>query len=152
MTIAELNDLSPFLAVIVSILALTVGPIISGRITHAQALASMREKWIYAFRDCLVELTTDLDVLHESCGEEGIVAEENYEEILRKLRTQENRVRLMINADEPLYQELMKSIEVAIGMLVGGIHNEYGRFHAANDALKRVAQRAIRNEWKKVTP
>ena len=43
MTIADLKELSPFLAIIVSMLALTIGPFISGRVARAQAIASMRE-------------------------------------------------------------------------------------------------------------
>ncbi|MHB1334076.1 MAG: hypothetical protein ACYCY1_15915, partial [Sulfuriferula sp.] len=146
-----LKDLSPFLAILVSMMAIGVGPILAGRMARAQSVATMREKWIYAFRDCLVDLTTELDVLHESCTEKGIVANGRYEETLKKLRTLENRVRLMINTDEPLYGNLQKSIAEAIGMLIMGI-SDYEKFHKLNDAVKRNAQLAVRNEWKKISP
>lgn len=151
MTVQDFKDLSPFLAVIVSMVAITVGPVLAGKMARAQAVASMREKWLYAFRDCLVELATELDILHELCGEEGIVADENYEKIHKRLRVLENRVRLMINTDEPIYEALLTNVEEAISMLVMGI-SDYEKFHKVNDEVKRYAQLAVRNEWKKISP
>ncbi len=151
MTVTDLKELSPFLVVIVSILALTIGPFIAGRVARAQSIASMREKWIYAFRDCLVELITEFDVLHETGPIEGLPADENYEEIAKKLRMLTNRARLMVNPDEPLYIELLETIEQTIGLLVMGIEN-FDEFHKLNDKVKHLAQQAIRCEWKKIAP
>jgi hypothetical protein len=151
MTVQDLKELAPFLAVVVSILALTVGPFVSGRIARAQAVAVMREKWIYAFRDCLVELMTEFDVLQEYSPQQGIVADDDYDEIIKKLRALANRVRLMVNPEEPLYERLVTSIEEAISMLVNGIE-DYDKFHQLNESVKRNAQAAIRDEWKKIPP
>lgn len=149
MTVNELKELSPFLAVIVSILALTIGPFISGRIARAQAIASMREKWIYAFRDTLVELITEFETLHEIGPSAGLPADENYPEIAKKLRMLANRAQLMVNPDEPLYRELMEIIEQTINSLVMGIKN-FNEFYETNGKVKRLAQEAIRSEWKKI--
>ena len=150
MIVQALKDLSPFLAILVSILALAFGPYIAGRVARAQTVSAMREKWIYTFRDCLVELVTEFDVLHESIPPEGILADDEERElILRRLRILENRVRLMVNAEEPLYKELIESIEATISMLVIGIAN-YDEFHALNESVKLNAQTAIRSEWKKI--
>jgi hypothetical protein len=151
MTATDLKELSPFLAVIVSILALTIGPFIAGRVARAQAISSMRERWIYAFRDCLVELITQFDVLHETGPIDGLYADQNYDEIAKKLRMLTNRVRLMVNPDEPLYVELLETIEQTIGLLAMGI-KDFDDFHKLNDKVKRLAQQAIRCEWKKVAP
>ena len=151
MTVADLKELSPFLAIVVSILALTIGPFIAGRVARAQAVASMREKWIYAFRDCLVELITEFDVLHEIGPVEGLPADDNYEEISKRLRLLTNRARLMVNPDEPLYVELLDAVEQTIGVLVMGIQN-YDEFHKLNEKVKHLAQQAIRREWKKIAP
>ena len=62
-----------------------------------------------------------------------------------------NRVRLMVNPDEPLYVELLKDIEQIVGLLVMGMKN-FDQFHELNDEVKRLAQRAIRREWKKIVP
>ncbi|MBI3481106.1 MAG: hypothetical protein HY016_12255 [Nitrosomonadales bacterium] len=149
--IQDLKELAPFLTVVVSILALTIGPIVNGHVARAQAVAVMREKWIYAFRDCLVELITEFDVIHESISVDGIRASEDYDDIIKKLRTLENRIRLMVNSDEPLYESLLSSIEETVSMLVIGI-TDYDRFHVLNESVKRHAQAAIRNEWKKIPP
>lgn len=151
MSIQDLKELVPFLAVVVSILALSISPFVNGRIARAQAVAVMREKWIYAFRDCLVELITAFDVLHESNPEDGIMTNNDYEDIIKKLRTLENRVRLMVNSEEPLYESLLSSTEEIINMLVHGI-TDYGKFHVLNESVKHHAQAAIRNEWKKIPP
>jgi hypothetical protein len=151
MTPTDLKELSPFLAVVVSILALTMGPFIAGKVARAQAVAAMREKWIYAFRDCLVELITEFDVLHEISPSEGLQAGENYDEIVKKLRMLTNRARLMVNPDEQLYVELIETIEQTIDLLVIGIRN-FDEFHALNKKVKHLAQAAIRSEWKKVAP
>lgn len=150
MTVQDLKDMSPFLAILVSILALTIGPYFVGRVARAQGIAAMREKWIYTFRDCLVELITEFDVLNESSSTEGIIADENCKSIHKRLRILENRVRLMVNAEEPLYKELVKSIEATISMLMTGI-TDYGKFHALNESVKLNAQAAIRSEWKKIS-
>lgn len=148
-----LIEISPFLAIVVSILALIAGPYISGVVSRKQAVAVMREKWIYAFRDALVELTTKLDVLHESSGEEGICGNSkyfsDYQKVRSSLKAHENRIRLMINTDEPLYGELMQCIENTISMVLHGI-DDYSEYHALSAKLKIKAQKAIRDEWKKI--
>lgn len=145
MNIQDLKDLSPFLAIVVSMLALTVGPYVSGRIAREQAIVSMREKWIYAFRDCLVELITEFDVLHESSPDHGFISTDDYEAINKRLRTLSNRIFLMVNSDEPRYKELLDAIEKVIVMLLHGI-TDYDKFHSMNDEVKQKAQEAIRCE------
>lgn len=151
MTVTDLKELAPFLAVVVSMLALTIGPYIAGRVARAQSIAGMREKWIYAFRDCLVELLTEFDVLHESHPIEGLPADEEYETIIKRLRALTNRARLMVNTNEPIYDELLNTVERIVDLLMEGI-SVYEEFHALNAKAKRLAQEAIRNEWKKIAP
>jgi hypothetical protein len=151
MTASDFKDLAPFLAVVVSMLALTIGPFISGRVARAQAIASMREKWIYAFRDCLVELITEFDVLHEFVGEEGLMASDDYQERIATLRALANRASLMVNTDEEVYKQLMRGIEGLISHLLEGI-KDYEEFHDLNAQVTTLAQAAIRSEWKKISP
>jgi hypothetical protein len=151
MSITDFKDLSPFLSVIVAILALTIGPFISGRVARASAIAYVREKWVYAFRDCLVELITEFDVLLEVAPIEGLQADESYAKTIQKLRTLTNRTRLMANANEPLYTELIEAIERAIDLLVVGI-KDFTEFYKTNEKIKLLAHKAIQVEWKKVAP
>ena len=150
-SVADLKEISPFLAVLVSILALTISPFIAGRFARSQAVASMRERWIYAFRDCLVELITEFDVLHEIGPSEGLVTDQRYEEAAKKMRMLVNRARLMVNPQEQLYVDLIKEIERTIELLAYGI-KRYEEFHDLNDRVKLLAQRAIRSEWEKIAP
>ena len=149
MNITDLKELSPFLAVIASILALSLGPYISGLISRNQSKATMREKWIYAFRDTLVELITELDVLAMHLGEEGIFADDDPEEAHRKLSLLANRVSLMINTDEELYEKLYKSIDKCLSGIFGGI-TDIPKYCDNIDVIKVLASEAIRHEWKKI--
>jgi hypothetical protein len=149
MTVQDLKDLSPFLAVIASVLALSVGPYLGGRVARIQTIAGMREKWIYAFRDCLVQLTTEFDVLHETIPESGIMATDECTMIVKRLRTLANTARLMVNKDEQLYIELLVAIEETISMLVHGI-DDFDAFHKLNEHVKAKAQEAILSEWGKI--
>ncbi len=75
--VTTLKEISPFLAIVVSLAALIAGPFFQTRVARKQALSVMREKWIYTFRDALVDLTTKLDVLHESTGRTALLAHPN---------------------------------------------------------------------------
>lgn len=150
-----LVDSAPFLAIVVSLVALLFGPYIAGRTSRQQTVAVMREKWIYAFRDCLVELTTRLDVLHEDVDENGVIGRvgseySEYLSVRRELMSLENRIRLMTNsAGEPECEELISCIEKCITMVLHGI-KDYGEYHKVSDRLKVLAQQAIHDEWKKI--
>ena len=97
------------------------------------------------------ELITEFDVLHESITSDGLLEDKNYNEIVKKLRMHANQVNLMVNSDEPLYDELMKGIEQTISILVHGI-KDYNEFHLLNAKVASLAQAAIRSEWKKIAP
>ncbi len=148
-----LKDISPFLAILVSILALVVGPVVSGRVSRAASVAQMREKWIYAFRDTLVELCTEFDMAPEMIGNEGIMGRDITEkdwELMKSIRSQRNRIRLMVNASEPGYAQLIELIDKVIGLLENGI-SYYDNFYSQVEKIKGLSQRAIRVEWEKVS-
>jgi hypothetical protein len=155
LTAADLKDLSPFLAVAVSMLALTVGPIIAHRFARAQASAAMRERRLLAFRECLTELITEFDVLHEVLPilqDGGMMAAPGYEQHRRKLFTLMNRAELMVSPEEPSHVLLTEAIRDVVNMLLAGIDgNDYGPFHAASDKVREQAQVVIAAEWKKLT-
>lgn len=148
-----LKDLSPFLAILVSIVALVVGPVVSGRVSRALSVAQMREKWIYAFRDSLIELCTEFDMAPEMIGNEGIMGRDitgKDWELMRLIRSQRNRIRLMVNATEPGYAQLIELIDKVIGLLENGI-TDYDDFYSNVEKIKGLSQRAIRVEWEKVS-
>lgn len=154
LTAADLKDLSPFLAVVVSMLALTVGPVIAHRFARVQASAAMRERRLQAFRECLTELITEFDVLHEVLlprQEGGMLAAPNYEQLRRKLRTLVNRAELMCSPDDSSHVQLINSIEDVVSTLVNGIDgNDYRPFHALSDKVREQAQAVIAQEWEKL--
>jgi hypothetical protein len=152
MTVADLKDLSPFMAIIVSMLALALGPHIAGQVARNQAVAAMREKWVYALRDCLVELTTEFDVLHETTDDEGLHAGDEYEVYLRRLSVLANRVRLMIDPSERTHGELIATIDEVVALLAHGIGNDYEHFHELNAKVKSLGQAAIRESGGELRP
>jgi hypothetical protein len=154
LTAADLKDLSPFLAVVVSMLALTVGPSLAHMFARAQASAAMRERRLLAFRECLTELITEFDVLHEFLlprQDGGMLAAPNYEQLRRKLRTLINRAELMCSPSDPSHVQLIDSIQEVFNMLVNGIDgNDYGPFHDLSASVRKQAQAVIASEWKKL--
>lgn len=147
--VTTLKEVSPFLAIIVSLVALIVGPYFQTKVARKHALSVMREKWIYMFRDALVDLTTKLDVLHESTGESGFIGNSEYTRYLTELSTLQNRIHFMVNSEEKIYKELLNNINSAVCMVLQGI-DDYQKFHEANDLIKSTGQKAVRMEWKKV--
>lgn len=147
--VSILKEVSPFLAIIVSLVALIVGPYFQSRVARKQSLSTMREKWIYTFRDALVELTTKLDVLHEFTGEHGFFGTAEYKQYLSELSTLQNRINFMVNSGESVYKDLLVNINRAVCLVLQGIE-DYQEFHDANDKIKELGQVAIRYEWKKV--
>lgn len=151
--ITFLTDLSPFLAILVSIIALVIGPVVSGRVSRALSVAQMREKWIYAFRDSLIELCTEFDMAPEMIGNEGIMGRDitgKDWELMRLIRSQRNRIRLMVNATETGYAQLIEIIDKVIGLLENGI-SDYDDFYSNVEQIKGLSQRAIHVEWEKVS-
>ena len=144
-----LKEISPFLAIVVSLVALIVGPYFQAKLARKSSLSAMREKWIYMFRDTLVELTTKLDVLHEFANEHGFVGTSKYKEYLTELSSLQNRIHLMVNSNEAIYEELIKNINHAVSLVLHGIE-DYNQFHEANEKIKELGQKAVRYEWKKV--
>jgi hypothetical protein len=144
-----LKEVSPFLAIVVSLVALIAGPYFQTRAARKQALSVMREKWIYMFRDALVDLTTKLDVLHESTDDNGLIGTSEYTRYLTELSTLQNRIHFMVNSEEKIYKELLANINSAVCMVLQGI-KDYQEFHKANDLIKLTGQKAVRMEWKKV--
>ena len=151
--VAFLRDLSPFLAILVSIIALVVGPVVSGRVSRALSVAQMREKWIYALRESLIELCTEFDMAPEMIGDEGIMGRDitgKDWELMRLIRSQRNRIRLMVNTAELGYAQLIDLVDKVIEHLEQGI-SSYDDFYADVEKIKHLAQRAILVEWKKVS-
>jgi hypothetical protein len=147
--ITTLKEISPFLAIVVSLVALIAGPYFQSKVARQQSLSMMKEKWIYMFRDTLVELTTKLDVLHEFTNEHGFSGTPEYERHLSELSALQNRINFMVNSGEDIYKDLLKNINDAVVLVLHGIE-DYQKFHNANDKIKELGQRAVRHEWKKV--
>lgn len=154
MTAEFLKEVSPFLAILVSILALTIGPHITGRVARAQAVAQMREKWIYSFRELLTDLTTEFDMAPEMRDQEGVVFQRGAVtdwDYMRKLRAYQNSVLLMANRDDPVHKELTTVISEVIHSIFFGIKN-YTDFYEKIDRVKILGHEVIKQEWSRVLP
>ncbi|RTZ13362.1 hypothetical protein EJ063_20170 [Vibrio aquaticus] len=156
MTIEELKELSPFLAVLVSIIAVAVGPFLSGKIARKESLATMREKWIYTFRDTLVELITELELESYAFNSDSIFADEEGEQLYKRLLAKTVRIRLMVNTGEDVYLKLTDSLDLFLKSLRdGSFASKESGAKDLDDLLqeiKELSAEAIRMEWKKVSP
>ncbi|MDC5758317.1 hypothetical protein OPW41_11970 [Vibrio europaeus] len=156
MTIEELKELSPFLAVLVSIIAVAVGPFLSGKIARKESLATMREKWIYTFRDTLVELITELELESYAFNDDSIFADEEGEQLYKRLLAKTVRIRLMVNTGEDVYLKLTDRLDLFLTSLRdGSFASKESGAKDLEDLLKEIKElsaEAIRLEWKKVSP
>ncbi|EGQ8190069.1 hypothetical protein SDD14_003504 [Vibrio cholerae] len=153
MTIEELKELSPFLAVLVSIIAVTAGPFLSGRVARKESLATMREKWIYTFRDTLVELITELELESYAFNDDSIFADEEGEQLYKRLLAKTVRIRLMVNTGEDVYFKLTERLDLFLMFLRdGSFTSGAGDSEVLLKEIKELSAEAIRMEWKKISP
>lgn len=149
-----LKNISPFLAILISFVALTVGPHITGKISRAQSVSLMREKWIYSFRELLIQLTTEFDIVLEMRTHDGVLHQRGAEtdfEYMRKLRAYQNSILLMANRDDPIHQELTSAIEEVIHNILFGI-KDYAEFYKQVDLVKAFGHKVIKQEWARISP
>ncbi|MFZ5531622.1 MAG: hypothetical protein ACOY4U_11320 [Pseudomonadota bacterium] len=148
-----LRDISPFLAILISFAALTVGPHITGSIARAQSIAQMREKWVYSFRELLIQLTTEFDMAPEVQDQDGVLFTRGAPvdwEYMRKLRSYQNSVLLMTNNDDPIHKQLAEAIEKVIHNIFHGI-KDYSQLYEHIELVKLLGHKAIEQEWARIS-
>jgi hypothetical protein len=146
----------PILSLVVTALAVFVGPIISSRIakrqinaslevSNKQIVAPMRQAWINSLRDLLSEIASSALHYHVAGFEER--TDQEYQHLAHL----EYKIRLMLNPREDDHQQLERLIGQMTGLLgqTGSpqVDAEFANCHRAVIALSRDV---LKREWDRV--
>ena len=149
-----MTEYIPVLSLLVTAIAVVVGPWISWRIAirqieaaqreaRRQLVGPMRQSWSVEFRQHLAELLSS--TLHYFVA--GF--EERTDKEYRRLTQLQKEVILMLNPHEEEHTALVSAIEKMINALSGG--KKFDRdFIDGHEEATRLAQRVLRVEWDRI--
>lgn len=147
----ELNvsNIVSIVAVMVSLVAVIVGPIVSFKVAKRQIVSPIRQKWIDELREIISEYLSEsknLIVL----GEDGMLNKEVMkEDIFKKLLYLQQKLNLMLNPNEPKHIELLELIESITDEIHHGVNN-YIEFGGKLRGATEISQKILKEEWVRV--
>lgn len=143
------SDIISFSAVVVSLVAVIIGPIVTFKIAKRQIVSPIRQKWIDELRDLISEYLSECEQLI-ILGEDGILAKGKPEQtVFKRLLYLQQKLRLMLNLNEATHIELLSVIESITDDVSHGVGNLLdfgGRLKGAT----QIAQRILKEEWVRV--
>ncbi len=145
----EASEIISFLAMLVSLTAVIVGPIVTFKVAKRQIVSPIRQKWIDELRELISEYLSECEKLLV-LGEDGILnKEETNEEVFTRLLYIEQKLKLMLNPNEKRHIELLevvKEITEEIHHGVGNIIDFGGKLSGATE----ISQKILKEEWVRV--
>jgi hypothetical protein len=145
----EASDIISFLAMLVSLTAVIVGPIATSNIAKRQIVSPIRQKWIDELREVISEYLSECEKLIV-LGEDGILNKEIADkDIFKKLLYLEQKLKLMLNPNESKHIELVELIE----SITEEIHHGVGNLIEFGGKLKgatEISQKILKEEWVRV--
>lgn len=145
----ESSEIISFLAMLVSLVAVIVGPIVTFKVAKRQIVSPIRQKWIDELRELISEYLSECEKLLV-LGEDGILnKEETDKKIFTRLLYLEQKLKLMLNPNEERHIELLdivKEITEEIHHGVGNIIDFGGKLKGATE----VSQKILKEEWVRV--
>ncbi|MEJ1371037.1 MAG: hypothetical protein RPU61_07060 [Candidatus Sedimenticola sp. (ex Thyasira tokunagai)] len=145
----ESSEIISFLAMLVSLTAVIVGPIVTFKVAKRQIVSPIRQKWIDELRELISEYLSECEKLLV-LGEDGILnKEETDEKIFTRLLYLEQKLKLMLNPNEERHIELLKIVKEITEEIhhgVGNIIDFGGKLKGATE----VSQKILKEEWVRV--
>ena len=149
-SIEILKDITPFLSVLVALIAVLLGPLLSSWIARRQLVAPIRQKWIDELRDLITEFLSTAQMIVVFNKTNGILNEENVEkESYMKLFSIERKLTLMLNPSEDLHNELLMSVRKLLDEVEHGVNNLL-QFGPLVNNITIVSQKILKKEWVRV--
>lgn len=139
-----------FLAMLVSLAAVIVGPVANSRIARRQIISPMRQKWINELRDLMSTLLSKcrLAVIMTEAG--GLLEESKPNvELLSEILFLEQKLELMLNPNESDHKILVTAVGAITDSVQHGAKNvvEFGqKLSDASTCCKSILKR----EWERV--
>lgn len=145
----QASDIVSFLAMLVSLAAVVIGPIVTFKIAKRQIISPIRQKWIDELREMLSEYLSECEKLIV-LGEDGLLNKEATDiEAYRRLLYLQQKLKLMLNPNEIKHIELLDLVE----SITEEIHHGTGDLMEFGGKLKGatvVAQSILKEEWVRV--
>ncbi len=141
----ESSEIISFLAMLVSLVAVIIGPIVTFKVAKRQIVSPIRQKWIDELRELISEYLSECEKLLV-LGEDGLL---NKEKTYTRLLYLEQKLKLMLNPKEERHIELLgifKKITEEIQHGVGNIIDFGGQLKGATE----VSQKILKEEWVRV--
>ncbi len=134
---------------LVSLVAVIVGPIVTFKVAKRQIVSPIRQKWIDELRELISEYLSECQKLLV-LGKDGILNKEETDEIIfTRLLYLEQKLKLMLNTKEENHIELLdivNDITEQIHHGVGNIIDFGGKLRGATE----VSQKILKEEWVRV--
>lgn len=145
----ETSDIVSFLAMLVSLAAVTIGPIVTFKIAKRQIVSPIRQKWIDELREIISEYLSECEKLIV-LGEDGILNNKiTDKDIFKRLLYLQQKLKLMLNPNESKHIELLELIE----SITDEIHHGVGNLIEFGEKLRgttEISQKILKEEWVRV--
>lgn len=145
----ETSDIVSFLAMLVSLAAVTIGPIVTFKIAKRQIVSPIRQKWIDELREIISEYLSECEKLIV-LGEDGILNKKiTDKDIFKKLLYLQQKLKLMLNPNESKHIELLDLIESITDEIHHGVSNLV-EFGGKLNGATEISQKILKEEWVRV--
>lgn len=145
----ESSEIISFLAMLVSLVAVIIGPIVTFKVAKRQIVSPIRQKWIDELRELISEYLSECEKILV-LGEDGILdKEETGEKTFTRLLYLEQKLKLMLNPNEERHIELLGIFNEITEEIHHGVRNIIdfgGRLKGATE----VSQKILKEEWVRV--
>lgn len=143
------SEIISFLALIVSLVAVIVGPLITLKVAKRQVISPIRQKWIDELRELISEYLSECEKILV-LGNDGILNNEEMDEkIYARLLYLGKKLELMLNPNEKKHIELLAIINNITDEIYHGVRNIIsfgGYLKEATD----ISQKILKEEWVRV--
>ncbi len=149
-TVETLKEITPFLSVLVALIAVFLGPFLSAWVARRQIVAPIRQKWIDELRDLITEFLSTARMLVVVEETNGILNKEDIDkETYKKMLSIERKLTLMLNPNETLHNDLMEHIRDLLDQTEHGVPDLL-EFGSLVRETTEVAQQILKAEWVRV--
>lgn len=151
LSINETPVLISGLSVLVSLVAVIVGPFVSLKISKRQMISPIRQKWIDELRELMSVILSECQNVIIMGEGRGLLNDEKSNEALhQKLLYLEKKLSLMLDPCEGDHIALLSSVSDITDAVHHGVENLIN-FGASVGCSTQLTQKILKNEWERIT-
>jgi hypothetical protein len=143
------SEIISLLALLVSLAALIIGPMVTIKIARRQIVSPIRQKWIDDIRELISEYLSECQKL-VILSKDGILNDDNIDEVkFARLLFIEQKLRLMLNPNENHHIHLIAVIREITEEIHHGVANIL-TFGEKLGCATQISQTILKEEWNRV--